>query len=193
MIPTRSGMTLIELLAATVLAALVMIATLGVIRSLATARKALDEAAVCQPWKRRLAEQLRADLLQSRLLKWDAQQLRLRGYAGRHPVTGVATQRPTEIVYAVRECGTRAFLVRVETALDAPSLGNHRSELAAEGISHIRIQRREDDEGTSPDARVRRNRPFQRSLDWSKVDWPLTIVLTDSHDHVVLSEQFQNE
>ena len=132
-IAARRAMTLVELLAASALAASLMAATLGVIGNLNKQRRILFAEGSVEPWRRQLAEQVRWDFANARKMCSRVGELRLVGYGGVDFLTDEPTHRPTEIVYSIQEeCGRR-WLLRKEIHLDAGSLHNSRTELVAAG------------------------------------------------------------
>jgi hypothetical protein len=136
---TRRAMTLVELLAATVLAVLLLTASFGVLRSLATQRKALVGDEADEPWRKQLSELLRWDLINARKMCSQPEELRLIGYGGTDFETAAATLRPTEIIYTIRTDDNRSRLFRREIHLDSASLDNSRNELVAVGIAAINV------------------------------------------------------
>ena len=135
--PTRRAMTLVELLAATCLAVLLLTASFGVLGSLAAQRKALAGDGTEAPWRKRLDQLLRWDLSNARRMCLRQKELRLVGYGGLDFETDAATQRPTEIIYTIQSNDNRSWLSRREIHLDSDSLRNSRDELIAVGVTSI--------------------------------------------------------
>jgi len=136
---TRHAMTLVELLAATSLAVLLLTASFGVLGSLVAQRKALAGDGTESPWRKRLGEMLRWDLSNARRMCLRQKELRLVGYGGVDFDSAEATHRPTEIIYTIRSDGDRSWLFRREIHLDSDSLHNSRDELVAVGVTSIAV------------------------------------------------------
>jgi prepilin-type N-terminal cleavage/methylation domain-containing protein len=163
-VKNRAGMTLIELLAASALAALLMVSILGVLRSLRVQSRVLLADDPVESWKLQLREQLQWDLTNARKMSWRPDRLCLRGYGGRETVTDRATLRPTEVIYSVREVGDRHWLVREEVHLDGRALHNRESRLSCEGVEALVVMPYEPDNLRPPEDprrhRVRRAQVF---------------------------------
>lgn len=136
-----AGMTLIELMVASALAAMLMVALTGVLRSLVIQQRTIAEGGLAMAWKDRLLEQMRWDLTNARRFSAEPSRLRLVGYGGRDFNSGNVAQRPAEVVYEVIDGN---WLVRHEIHLDASTLHNRRSDLVCKGIGAMAIRRLED-------------------------------------------------
>lgn len=174
-------MTLIELMAASALAVLLMTASLGVIRSLVVQRRAVENNAPIEPWRRRLSEQLRWDLNNARKMCSRTQELRLTGYNATDFSTSAATHRPSEIIYSVRNEGDRFWLLRQEIHLDAAVLNNSRTEVVAADVRAMEINDLE-----KPDEEQNNNRKANN-------DGPVVYVSIPKQLHVVLHGVKENE
>jgi type II secretory pathway component PulJ len=130
-------MTLVELLAATILAALLMAAVLGVLKSVTRAQKVLARNGPTEGWQARLVNQLEWDLANSRTVVTTAEGFELGGFAGRDFASGAALHCPTSIQYAVRNLGGRSCLVRGEAHLDSLNLDNQSLELVCNQVERI--------------------------------------------------------
>jgi hypothetical protein len=138
----RPGITLVEVLAATVLATILLGSILGVVQSLERQRRAVQRLHPDEAWLRRLEAQLRHDVANSRWMRSEPAQLTLVGYGGHDPQTGRPTWRPTEVRYVVE---TRpegmAELWRWERPLDEWTNRRARGEYCAEGLSRVLLGR----------------------------------------------------
>jgi hypothetical protein len=132
-------MTLVELLAASALAALLFVALSGVLRSLAIQRRTLLAGKTIEPWRVQLAQQLRWDLANARTMKSRFGDLRLVGYGSCDFVTGEPTFQRSEVVYFVQNVGKRLWLMRKETHPDDMTLDNHRTELVCTGVMDLGV------------------------------------------------------
>ena len=104
-------MTLVELMAASALAAMLFVALSGVLRSLAIQRRTLFAGKTIEPWRVQLAQQLRWDLANARRMKSRFGELRLVGYGGCDFTTGEPTFQRSEIVYFVQNVGNGRWLL----------------------------------------------------------------------------------
>ena len=135
----RPGMTVIELLVAATLAALMLATVSATIGSLSAQRRALLQEGVPQPWRQQFLRQLYWDLANARWLQAVPNQIVLVGYGGRDVVSGWPTQRPCRVAYRVRQINSRTQLVREETSLDG-SKSEAQSELVCVGVRNLEIQ-----------------------------------------------------
>ena len=122
---TRGGFSLIELLTATAVLALLMAALMGVMSTLGRAEAAMSNDPD-QTWQADLRRGLRADLRQSREVLVDENALRLDGWRSVDTRTGAIRHRPTSVTYRLTEVGEAHALIREETADD----GAYRSAAA---------------------------------------------------------------
>lgn len=127
-------MTVVELLVATALASMLIVALLGILGILAEKRKLLIDESAFVPWHVRLERQLRFDLGNARRFELSPDRLRLLGYAGRNFETGRPTHRRTEVVYRLAPAAGKVWLVRDESQLDSLSNANRRTEIVCSGI-----------------------------------------------------------
>lgn len=137
----RPGMTAIEVLASTLLAALLMCALIGVLRGLKAQERALDLRSPKSSWQQSLDAVITRDLASAQTVEATPLSLTLRGYAGRDE-TGIANWLPSIIIYEVRADERRSWLVRRELATlggDQASSAN----LVLAGVKEIRV-------GTTP-------------------------------------------
>jgi hypothetical protein len=133
----RSAMTLVELLAATILAALLMAAVLGVLKAVTREQRALRIHPSAEAWQAQLIRQLEWDLANSRSVTSTATGFQLVGFAGRDFASGAALHCRTSIEYAVEMVHGRSFLVRSEAHLDAANLDNQSRDLVCNQIERI--------------------------------------------------------
>lgn len=182
----RSGMTLVELLAAAALAGLLMSALVGVLRSLAIQRRTLLQEHPVLLWRDALASQLRWDLVNARRMSQRPGELRLTGYGGCDFDTQSVTHRPCEIVYCVQRAAGHSWLVRREIHLDSTVLNNARAEVVCADVAELVVGRIEDNLAPSkPDADAS-TAPAPPAL--AAVPNPLQLVLYNDRQEVVLHE-----
>jgi len=135
----RRGFTLIELMVATVLAALLMAAVLGVLKGVTRSQKTLMRGDTAPPWQARLISQLEWDLTNSRSVVPTVDGFQLKGFAGRDFASGAALHGPTTVQYAVRNVAGQLWLVRGEAHLDSLSLDNDSLELVCNRVERIAL------------------------------------------------------
>ncbi|MEM8738835.1 MAG: prepilin-type N-terminal cleavage/methylation domain-containing protein [Planctomycetota bacterium] len=134
------GLTLIELLAATALAALLMVTLLQVIQTTGRSRAAMDTIQLeGSAWRARLTGVMQADLNHSRRAAWDGQQLLIEGWNGWQRSTREPAHEPAHTVYRFIETpapSTTGYLL-VREQRDLLDLGQQRptQELLAAGIT----------------------------------------------------------
>lgn len=136
----RLGMTVIELLVATTLAAMLMVVLLAVLGTIDIQRRELLENAPQPLWHNRLADQLTWDMTHASRLNWREGRLDLHGLGSRDFDTGTATHRPAHVVYFIRQIGETSWLLRRETHLSDLTLAKPRVELLCAGVSSITLQ-----------------------------------------------------
>lgn len=143
----RAALTLVELLAACVLASLLTAAIVGVLQSMYRQHQIMVASDQVPAWQVRLEEQLRWDFAHARRIQHHADGLTLIGYGGRNQFNGRPTHRPTEVRYRTQTIGGQRWLVRMERHLDEVSNRLAAGELVAAGIHDlytVRIERSED-------------------------------------------------
>lgn len=137
---TRPALTIVELLVATALASMLIVAVLGILAILAEKRRVLIDESAFVPWHQRLEGQLRFDLGNARRFELAPDRLRLVGYGGRNFETGRPTHRRTEVVYRLATAADKVWLVRDESQLDSISNANRRTEIVCSGIGAIAME-----------------------------------------------------
>jgi hypothetical protein len=134
--PTRYGLTMVEVLAATLLAALLMSAVLGVLKAVTGHQKTFTRG-LQESWHSPVCALLEWDLNNSKTVLQNADGFELRGFAGRDLVSGMTLHCRTSIEYAVKKVRDESCLIRTETHLDAPNLDSVRSELVLSRVEQI--------------------------------------------------------
>ncbi len=108
----QSGFTLVEILAATVLSALLVVTLLMVVASLGRERTAIAKRAAAQT-PPGLVDLLRWDLLSARSVRTKDGVMTLTGFGSLDRRTlAPVSHRPVDVVYEVRELGGESWLVR---------------------------------------------------------------------------------
>ena len=180
-----SGMTLVELLAATVLSTLLMGAVLGLLASITRSQRTiLKDHGVQDLWQTRLQELLEWDLQNSRSLSSLPNGVQLEGFAGRDFSTGSPLHCPCRIAYEIVEDGDRKHLIRRESHTDSLILDDSTSSLVCLDIGQIVM-------GTSPprsDSTDSSNAPKGRSD--GGIPEQVSVTLVSSIDGQVISFRF---
>jgi hypothetical protein len=127
---------MVEVLAATILAALLMSAVLGVLKAVTAHQKEFTRG-LPDPWRSRLCALLEWDLQNSKTVLLIPDGFELRGSAGRDLVSGVPLHCRTSIEYAVKKVRDDSCLIRTEIHLDAPNLDSVRRELVLGQVDRI--------------------------------------------------------
>ncbi len=135
--------TLIELLAATALAGVLMVGVLGVITSLGRTKQQMRllEDGAPTPHIERFLDLLRLDLTHGELTGHFRGQgpIEIAGHGGLDPRALTITHRPASIVYGVRELGGALWLVREQTLLDEPTNRRTTTALVLRGVSAVAL------------------------------------------------------
>lgn len=133
----QCGMTAIEVLASTILSALLMTALIGVLRGLKAHERTLEARRPTPAWEASLEAALAADLAPASFYQLTPQALTLLGHGGRTE-TGTPNWLPSRVVYEVRRQGDRSALVRRELIAEGggPSAPDN---LALLGVAEIRM------------------------------------------------------
>lgn len=140
--PKTRGFTLLELLLASVLMAVLMVGVMSVIAnvvrpaaSLADNGSAVSLQEQAQAWVR----VLHADLGQARMIKKRGDEVVVMNTGGIDPLTQQRTHRPVIIRYAIKKVGERSCLVRYEQSLDTREVMPERRELVGIGVTRLEL------------------------------------------------------
>jgi hypothetical protein len=127
---------MVEVLAATLLAALLMSAVLGVLKAVTAHQKEFTRG-LPDSWRSRFCALLEWDLQNSKTVLLNPDGFELRGFAGRDLVSGTPLHCRTSIEYAVKKVRDESCLIRTEIHLDAPNLDSVRRELVLSQVERI--------------------------------------------------------
>ncbi len=151
----RTAFTLVEMLAALMIAAMLLVGTLMVVRSLAQhmPRKLSDQREITPDSGvlQRLSDLLRRDLQHAQGMRFNRGQLRLIGYGAIDAASQMPSFRPARVVYAIEDIGGVAWLTRRQSDLDVLSNLNTRRTLVCAGLGGFELR--------EPDARPDQNDP----------------------------------
>jgi hypothetical protein len=134
----RRAFTLLELTAASVLAALLLVALAGTLRCVARQKRLFDEVTARRPHTQLLADQLRRDVINARYVQYGPAGMRLVGPIAQDRTTRVPTGRLAEVTYRV-SAGDGTWLSRSESHLDQASGGTAREEPVWSGASRLEV------------------------------------------------------
>jgi hypothetical protein len=129
---------MVEVLAATLLAGLLMSAVLGVLKAVTAHQKEFTRG-LPDPRRSRLCSLLEWDLQNSKTVLLNPDGFELRGFAGRDLVSGTPLHCRTSIEYAVKKVRDESCLIRTEIHLDTPNLDSGRRELVLSQIERIDV------------------------------------------------------
>ena len=133
---TCRAFTLVELVAATALSAVLLTVVLSVVRTVNRPVAATDPATdTAGP----LARQLRWDLTNAVVLRTDDRGLTLAGYGSLDPVTREPTHQPVVVTYTLRPATDQLWLVREQTSLDARAEGGTITDLVCGDVARFTV------------------------------------------------------
>lgn len=134
--------TLLELLAATALAAVLMVVLLQVVASMARGKVVLerDAAADTAPWQSDLLENLRWDLTNTVEGTAEPGRLRLSGHGSLDRATLEPEHRPVNVSYAVEQRGGRSWLVRRQSPRGGLTNERGWSELVCPNVASFIVE-----------------------------------------------------
>jgi hypothetical protein len=117
----RRAFTILELLAATALTALLMVAVLHVVGTLGASRAALVRQADAGAWRSDLLDTLRRDLTNAAQVTFAKDGVTLTGHGALDPVTLEFGHEPVTVVYRLATIHDRRWLVRRQAPRDGLS------------------------------------------------------------------------
>ncbi len=136
----RRGFSLIEMLAAAALSAVLMIGLMAVIASVGRTRRAFAAQTEQSAWSAGVADLLRFDLRNAQTVKAGPNALTLTGTGALDARTLAPSHRPVRVEYALRTAAGRSWLVRRQTDLDVLSNANAWSEAVCPGVAAFAVQ-----------------------------------------------------
>lgn len=135
----RRGFTAVELLVATALSSMLIVAILGLMRNLHVQCRELTSSAQSEPWHQLLAGQLRRDLANARFVTTGDNQLVLSGYLSTQGSELHSTLRVAEVTYYIAPAGDVPCLLRSEKPLTTVPNATDSQRLLAVGVDRIEI------------------------------------------------------
>lgn len=143
----RLAFTLVEFVAATALATLLLVAVLGVAAAFAKSAARRERAVTPPLWQHRLAEQIRWDFEQAREVRKVGSRLELRGY-GDVEANSPTTRRLVEVTYQTESLAHRTWLTRRQRPIGLATSTARQPELLAQGVAMLDWQIETDDATT---------------------------------------------
>lgn len=128
----RGGFTMLEVLCATALSAMLMVAVMGLVAGLSRHERILRDKSPQRDWQRKLARQLNADFERAWSLAPLSDGFQLTGPLGRDRATGMPTWKTARASYRVLESPMGPVLVR-ELATDINRSSSSHTEVACVG------------------------------------------------------------
>lgn len=141
--------TLIELLASTLLSAMLMLVIVGLMRTTTAQSKAARHALQSNPPTSILADQIRRDFVNAKHIEIRPNRVRVAGYMAQDVRTGRQTFRPAEVTYAIMSNRQTTWLVRQETQFNATIGKRSRLEVAWSEVDGLTVVSLDDAEGES--------------------------------------------
>ena len=189
----KQGMTLIEIVVALALSALLLGTTAGVIKAMHERKKVFADRLDIQPWRIELAQALRNDLLRSQNMRIGSRTLELLGNCGHDPVTGEQTYSPVHIRWSLKREGDYDILVRTEiphggleelTATPRPQL----MAVDVTGLSLGTFTGLDNIEQNEMQTLTARGRISDEPGDWSAIPKVLKLVVRGRGDVILIDE-----
>jgi prepilin-type N-terminal cleavage/methylation domain-containing protein len=134
MSPEQRGMTAVEVLVASMLSALLMVAVMGTMRGLKAHERALNLRDPTASWQRSLSHVLQQDLNNARSMRITPQYFELDAIASHQEGMTGDTWLPVVVRYELRQIEDASWLVRRETQ-GSTSI----AQLACRGVTGLRV------------------------------------------------------
>ncbi len=135
---TRNALTLVELLAALTLSAMIMAVLFGLVAKLSLARDVLKEQKPFEPWKSILKDQLRRDYVGCRSVLVSAKRIRMDGYAEFIDYDGQRRTGPCTTEYYIVAGENENWVFREQRNILLTPPDSVRKELVCRSISNFR-------------------------------------------------------
>jgi hypothetical protein len=134
----KPGFTTLEVLCATTLSAMLMVAVMGLVAGLSRHERILREKSPQADWQRRFAKQIEADLERTWQLTPLPDGFALTGPLGREPGSGRANWKTARVTYRLRDSSAGLLLVR-ELARDPGRSTASQMEIVCAGVAGIEL------------------------------------------------------
>ncbi len=152
---TSRGFTLIEMLVATVLAAMLMVLVAGVLRSMNRQNRWVSNLVVRHPAVLLLRRQLECDLYNARTLVARNGQIRIHGLLAEGGPDRLLLHRPADVVYELRSISGNRCLVRTLLQTGRTGVTIRRRQIVWRGVERMEFQAFQiTDPAESPEAAI---------------------------------------
>lgn len=135
----RRGFTLIEMMAATALAAIMMVAVISVVSALARHDTVSLADTHDADVRHRLTSVIARDLRHAEYFDSEDNRLTLAGPVSLDPVSLSPTHRPAVVTYEVTEYAGRDWLLRTQVDPESRALDNRWAQLVCDGVRGLSI------------------------------------------------------
>jgi len=135
----RDGFTLIETLAATALAAIMMTAVMTVVTAIARSDKAVGVDPHDADWRRRVVWVIKRDLQHADEIQSLDDRVILTGHVSLDPQTLKPTHLRAEVTYAIRQHAGKSWLIRTQTDPQSRSLHNAWAQVVCAEVSGLAV------------------------------------------------------
>lgn len=136
----RSAFTLVELLAALILAVFLIAGMTGIAGRLAKQRRQLEVAHPHLPWRAQLEERMSRDYENCSRILVRPRSIQLQGFSYTHFESFRPEHLPVEVSYELVRQQTGDLLIRTERHLTEPTGENQRREVLCVGIERIELK-----------------------------------------------------
>ncbi|MEZ6192077.1 MAG: prepilin-type N-terminal cleavage/methylation domain-containing protein [Phycisphaerales bacterium] len=134
-----NGFTLIEALAATALAAIMMTAVMSVVTAIARSDKMEDRTPDQSDWRSRVSEVIRQDVRHAHTVESRDNRITFTGHVSLDRKRLNPTHRPAVVTYSVVQDTGQSWLFRTQTDTEDRSLHNSWSQAVCSGIRGISL------------------------------------------------------
>src|SRR5258706_4588958 len=145
-----SGFTLVEMIAAASLAAILCLGVMTVVASLGRTHRNFDRTAAAHTWHRELEEVLGRDLRCAQRIQSGEDRLALDTYAYIDPRTRQTRSLLVHVVYRLCAAGTRNLLLREQSRVDGDPDTKIAVDLVCADVKHFDLRELPEDAGRSP-------------------------------------------
>jgi prepilin-type N-terminal cleavage/methylation domain-containing protein len=185
----RRGFTLIEMVVALTLSAILLVILNGVLqRCFAEMRAAQNDPLVHSTTL--LVEQLRRDFTNARQLRMGPNRFELVGFLQRDTKSLVSTQLPARVVYEIRKNGKQALLIRIQYVQTNAMSVTASVEPVWEGLESMTLMSDQLGAIAELTSTPLDNRSNAVDLTENRVPTPLRLTLRDRKGTVIVEEVF---
>jgi len=135
----QAGFTLIEALAATALAAIMMTAVMSVVSAMARSDRANGTSPELIDWRSQVIDVISRDLRHADTYQSDVDGITLSGHVALDKHTLKPAHRPAVVNYVIEEYADQKWLLRTQTDPDDRSLRNSWTQAVCSGVLSVSI------------------------------------------------------